>query len=87
MTAPQRRHGLRVSEGHAGPRGSRCSNVIRQPSEQLLGSCIGKKSGSHYKDEPASSYEGGFNMETILIVLLLLFLLGGGGWGYSWWRR
>jgi hypothetical protein len=73
--------------GPAGARGSRCSNVIRQPSEQLLGSCAGKKWDSHYKGESASCYEGGFNMETILIVLLVLFLLGGGGWGYSRWRR
>jgi hypothetical protein len=35
---------------------------------------------------PASSYNGGYKMETVLIVLLVLFLLGGGGWGYRRWR-
>jgi len=60
-------------------------NVLRLPSAPLLGSCVGKKWDSRYKDKSASSY-GGSIMETILIVLLVLFLLGGGGWGYSRWR-
>jgi hypothetical protein len=35
--------------GEAGAPGSRCSNVIRQKSGPLLGSCIGKKWGSRCK--------------------------------------
>jgi hypothetical protein len=60
--------------------------VTRHPTDPLLGSCAGKKWDSRYKDESASSCDGGHKMETILIVLLVLFLLGGGGWGYSRWR-
>ncbi len=67
--------------------GTRCSNVIRQPSVTPIGSFAGKKWDSRYKGESASSCEGGYTMETIVIVLLVLFLLGGGGWGYSRWRR
>jgi hypothetical protein len=61
--------------------------VIRQPSGSLIGSRVGKKLDSLHKGRSASSREGGYNMETILIVLVVLFLLGGGGWGYSRWRR
>ena len=43
--------------------------------------------GPSLQGQSASSCEGGYNMETILIVLVVLFLLGGGGWGYSRWRR
>ena len=43
--------------GEAGAPGSRCSNVIRQPSGPPLGSCVGKKLDSRYKGRSASSCE------------------------------
>jgi hypothetical protein len=70
--------GIAGFRGHAGPPSSRCSNVIRQPSEQLLGLCVGKSWDSHCKGESTSFYKGGFSTETISIVLVVLFLLGGG---------
>jgi hypothetical protein len=55
MMAPRRRQGLQVSEARLKRPGSRCSNVIRQPSGPLLGSCVVKKWDRRYKGEFASS--------------------------------
>jgi hypothetical protein len=86
MMAPQA-VGNAGFRSEAGSPDSRCTNVIRQSSGPLIGSCAGKKWDRRYKGESAFSCDGGYSMETILIVLLVLFLLGGGGWGYSRWRR
>jgi hypothetical protein len=86
MTTPRRRQEISGVICEAGAHCSRWFNVLRLPFGSLLGSWVEKMSDSRYKGESASSSDGGFNMETVLIVLLVLFLIGGGGWGYSRWR-